>query len=293
MKIALLMRDDPNTMYNGLSTYCSEITKALKARGHEIEWFIGKTDYATMKLGGKIPARFDLIYCVSLPYGKNVKLPMVAKCNSPLKEEGKYYPGLKKLKGLLGQYAEVATLSKARAVISVSKFTHDILKEEYSAESVVIPDGVDSEFYHPMQWAQTKPFMAHRSRDEPRKNMAGIRLAMNHLGDRVNWTTRIQEADIFLTTSFSEAFNISLLEAMASGCACLASDIPAHRELIRQGIDGYLFGDETEMKEHLDDLIEFPELRKMLGGYAREKAKNYTWSRTAELTEKVYKSVVG
>ena len=95
---------------------------------------------------------------------------------------------------------------------------------------------------------------------------------------------------IFISASRSEGFDISLLEAMGSGCACLASDIPAHRELIREGVDGYLFKDEAELKKELDLLIESKELRTMLGRYARTKAEGYSWDRTAELTEKVFES---
>ena len=83
-----------------------------------------------------------------------------------------------------------------------------------------------------------------------------------------------------------------LLEAMASGCASLVSDIPAHRELLREGVDGLIFKDEAGMKGGLDLLIHSKELRNMLGSYARKKAENYPWSRSAELLEKVFERVV-
>ena len=93
------MRDDPTATHNGISTHVRELTKALEKRGHEVKWFIGATDRGAVKLGGSIPPDFDLVEAMSLHYGAKVRLPMVARCNSPLKEEGKYYRGFKKLKG--------------------------------------------------------------------------------------------------------------------------------------------------------------------------------------------------
>lgn len=306
MKLAFLMRDNPDTSFNGLSTYARELTKELKLR-HEVEWFIGLTDRKTLAMGALIPERFDLIYVLSLPYGAKVRkeFPMVAKVNSPIKEEIKYYSGFKKVKGFYGQYQEISTLNKAKAIISVSQISHDILLKEYSAESIIIPDGVDLEKFKPVS-KDDGPSVLMCTRSEPRKNLPLTRRAIEFLQYKAylyaalgapsipqkmleSWFT---SANIFLTTSSSEGFNNVLLEAMASGCACLASDIPAHRELIRDGVEGFLFKDEVEMKKNLDLLIESKQLRTMLGGYARKKAENYPWSRTAMETEKVFEDVL-
>lgn len=293
MDIALLCRDNPETVFNGLGTYVREISKALEKRGHNVHWFIGGTDSDTLNLGSKILEGFDLVYCVSLPYGAKVRLPMVAKCNSPLKEESKYYEGLfKKAKGFLGQFYEVVTIKKAKALVSVSQISHDILKRDYGAESTVIPDGVDLDEWAPEEKRSEVPAIACTKRKDPRKNLEAIRRMEDYLGSRVVWTSEPQKADIFFSPSFSEAFDISLLEAMASGCACLASDIPAHRELIREGVDGHLFQTEQGMKTGLDLLIDSKELRAMLGGYARKKAEQYPWSRSAEMLEKVFEGAL-
>lgn len=286
MRLAMLLRDNPDVTFNGLSTYCRELTKELRKR-HTVEWFIGKTDWETLKLGSQIPDRFNLVYATSLPYGGWVKLPMVAKCNSPLKEEGKYYQGLKRVAGFLGQYAEISTLNRARAVISVSKVSHDILKKKYSAESTIVPDGVDCEVFKPQKFSG-KVVIAHPLRNERRKNPEMIERAKDFLKDRVVWESYPQVAHIFFAPSFSEAFDISLLEAMASGCACLASDIPAHRELIQHGKNGVLFNNEEEMKAEFDTLIALEEDRQNLGKAARVTAEQYPWSRSAELAEKVF-----
>lgn len=49
-----------------------------------------------------------------------------------------------------------------------------------------------------------------------------------------------READIFVLPSFSEGHSKVLLEAQASGLACIASDIPANRQIITDGVNGLL-----------------------------------------------------
>ncbi len=49
-----------------------------------------------------------------------------------------------------------------------------------------------------------------------------------------------QDADVFVLPSFSEGHSKVLLEAQASGLACIASDIPANRQIIADGVNGLL-----------------------------------------------------
>jgi glycosyltransferase involved in cell wall biosynthesis len=68
------------------------------------------------------------------------------------------------------------------------------------------------------------------------------------------------KSHILLMPSYSEAFGITILEAMARGLVILASDIPGMREKIEPGKNGFLFpaGDINKMKEHLLFLKENP-----------------------------------
>lgn len=54
----------------------------------------------------------------------------------------------------------------------------------------------------------------------------------------------------FFTASKFEGNPKTLLEAMASGCVVFASDIPNHKELIQNEVDGFLFSiEKSELKE--------------------------------------------
>lgn len=48
------------------------------------------------------------------------------------------------------------------------------------------------------------------------------------------------ETNIFVTVSLSDGNNLSLVEAMACGCFCIASDIPANRPWITNNENGFL-----------------------------------------------------
>jgi glycosyltransferase involved in cell wall biosynthesis len=50
-------------------------------------------------------------------------------------------------------------------------------------------------------------------------------------------------ADLFISPSHVDGSSVSLLEAMACGLPCLVSDIPANREWVSDGVNGWLFPD--------------------------------------------------
>jgi glycosyltransferase involved in cell wall biosynthesis len=50
-----------------------------------------------------------------------------------------------------------------------------------------------------------------------------------------------QKAAIYVSTSLSDGSSLSLLEAMACGAFPVVADIPANREWIEHGVNGYLF----------------------------------------------------
>jgi glycosyltransferase involved in cell wall biosynthesis len=50
-------------------------------------------------------------------------------------------------------------------------------------------------------------------------------------------------ADLYISTSHSDGTSISLLEALASGCPVLVTDIPGNKEWVKPGEVGWLFSD--------------------------------------------------
>jgi glycosyltransferase involved in cell wall biosynthesis len=83
----------------------------------------------------------------------------------------------------------------------------------------------------------------------------------------VDWLRRM---DIFVLPSRSEALSNSLMEAMACGCAVVASRVGGNVELVETGRTGLLFasGDAAQLRDALELLIRTPALRAKLGAAA-------------------------
>jgi glycosyltransferase involved in cell wall biosynthesis len=120
------------------------------------------------------------------------------------------------------------------------------------------------------------------------------------VADVVHFLGRVDEASlpevyarssIFLTTSNSEGFGLSLLEAMSSGCACLASDLPTHRALVEHGVGGLVYKRRPELASYLKDLLSSPEKCERLGAEARRVASGHTWEKVAGRVAAAYERV--
>lgn len=108
------------------------------------------------------------------------------------------------------------------------------------------------------------------------------------VADVVPW---LRSIDIFVLPSLSEALSNSLMEAMACGCACIASCVGGNPELVREGETGLLFqpGNAQELSEKLARLVHHPNLR---DGLARTSTKmvreRFSLQASAARMEQIY-----
>ncbi len=121
--------------------------------------------------------------------------------------------------------------------------------------------------------------------DGPLREALMARAASAGLADRVRLPgvvaapeETLRRAGIFVLSSDFEGFPNALVEAMACGCAVVATDCPSGPgEIVRHGEDGILVppGDPAAMAEALGRLMADPELRRRMGGRAREAARRF------------------
>lgn len=85
---------------------------------------------------------------------------------------------------------------------------------------------------------------------------------------------RLAEADAFVLPSFTEGHPKALIEAMAAGRACIASDCPGNRALVDDGDTGLLFDPHRPeaLAACLDRVLGDPALAAGLGRRARARA---------------------
>ena len=101
----------------------------------------------------------------------------------------------------------------------------------------------------------------------------------------------LNKTDIFVLPSYSEGLSNALMEAMASGCACIATEVGGNRFLIQNGVSGFLFqpGDREALKAHLRRLIEDEGKRTSLGEAARKRIEEeFDWKVVGEKYTKLF-----
>ena len=116
-----------------------------------------------------------------------------------------------------------------------------------------------------------------------------------HEPDQGKRVALLQLAEVFLLPSLVEGLSLALLEAMASGTACVATDAGADGEVLEGGAGIVIStqGVTTQLRTLLPVLREQPVLTAELGRRARQRAlERYTLSRNIDQLEQLYAELV-
>ncbi len=89
-----------------------------------------------------------------------------------------------------------------------------------------------------------------------------------------------------------ESFGIVLAEAMAAGCAVVASDIPAFRWVARDAASFFPVGEPAPLAAEVISLLEDRALLKDRGGLARRTVARFDWDVIVEGYRSIYESVL-
>ncbi|HGY5558732.1 MAG TPA: glycosyltransferase, partial [Prochlorococcus sp.] len=134
---------------------------------------------------------------------------------------------------------------------------------------------------HPNCWLviagvdQSHPYLRQAFADHV--NGQSRRLLISRVGNVGDWYER---ADLFVLSSRFEGCPNVLMEAMASGTACLAIDCPTGpRELIQSGVNGELLPEKSDVKtlaDTISNLIANSSMIERLGNSARKVRELYS-----------------
>jgi glycosyltransferase involved in cell wall biosynthesis len=219
-----------------------------------------------------------------------------------------------------------ASAHRAQKLIAVSEATRADLHRFYElpkSRVTVVPHGVDSSLFD-LHRAQLDPFVLCVSTLHPHKNLerlirayaqkprhhrlviAGVRgfhtQAIEQLIDQLGIGTQVQltgwigreelyglydRAIAFIYPSTFEGFGMPVLEAMAAGVPVACSDIPPLREVA--GDTALFFDplDEDLIAEALDRIVSDQLTRARLIRTGRDRAREFSWQRSAEKTLEV------
>ncbi len=226
-------------------------------------------------------------------------------------------------------------LEKIRGGIAVSEMARRWQVEQLGGDPVLIPNGVDTSVYA-RERAQAKNHEQRREGgseepveivflgrlDEPRKGLDILLEALTLLPEKVRVTVmggghprsvpgvdfvgRVSDAekaailgraDIYVAPNTGgESFGIVLVEAMAAGCAVVASDLEAFAAVCNVESDtpaGVLFrnGDATDLARLLEELVRSPDKRAALTRAGEQRAREYDWDHVAAAVMQVYETV--
>jgi glycosyltransferase involved in cell wall biosynthesis len=101
-------------------------------------------------------------------------------------------------------------------------------------------------------------------------------------------------ADLYISPSHVDGSSVSLMEALACGLPCLVSDIPANKEWVIEGENGWLFhdGDANHLAEKILAAIAQRETLPEVGRSSRRVAElRADWKKNAEALMKVYRGL--
>ncbi|WP_080794695.1 glycosyltransferase family 4 protein [Corynebacterium pacaense] len=219
-------------------------------------------------------------------------------------------------------------LEKIRAGIAVSEMARRWQVEQMGGDPVLIPNGVQTSAFavarRPSATLEGRPpeivFLGRL--DESRKGLDILLRALTRVdrtlrctviggGSRrevegVDFCGRVSDeekaeilgrADIYVAPNTGgESFGIVLIEAMAAGCAVVASDLEAFALVADSESEtpaALLFrtGSDADLADKLQTLIDAPDLRSSLIAAGERRALNYDWSTVAARVLAVYETV--
>ena len=203
-------------------------------------------------------------------------------------------------------------LLSARRIVTFHPQPLRLLKRLGIAEKVdVIPTGIDMSLYHSSQGSDdvTVTYVGRlesvKGVDDFLASVAPLQTEYGHLtiqvvgwykeghplvsqyerdvrftGLRDDIPDLLSKTDIFVLPSYSEGLSNALMEAMSSGCACIATAVGGNTFLIQNGVSGFLYppGDRAALTAHVKRLLDDHAKRRSLGEEARKRiASVFDW----------------
>ena len=106
-------------------------------------------------------------------------------------------------------------------------------------------------------------------------------------------TDALAACDVLCVPSTQESFGGVFTEAWTFGRPVVGGDVPAVREVIDDGCDGFVVAQQpAAVAERLLWLVEHPAEARRMGAAGRRKvAERFSWSALARATESIYGSV--
>lgn len=266
MRILMIHGDDrPPGRGGGAESLLRDQAKGLRERGHEVFWWYG---------AGSIEdaidrAKPDICHLMTLhcyPMGLHPALYVQEQKIPHIWHLQDYWPfcgprmlllgdrGCNAVRGQCdnacrGQRSEYLEIVNRSFIVAGNRFTADIYRRNGVRCDAVVELGVDTELFRPDPAERDEKVSIYTSTAWPEQLVKGMHI-LKQTGYTVNLITgqprenvarALRKAHVFVFPScYEETFGLCLCEAMASGCACIASDVAGARAQIEHMDTGLL-----------------------------------------------------
>lgn len=129
-----------------------------------------------------------------------------------------------------------------------------------------------------------------RSELEQQATQRGLSEHVTFHGAQADPAQAYKDADIVVIPSLWEGFGLVAVEAMASGCAVVASDVDGLREIVENEKNGLLVapGNTAQLTEAIERLLSDSQLKKKLTAAGIVRASEYSIEKVVERVEALY-----
>ena len=209
----------------------------------------------------------------------------------------------------------VSTSMRSRTKTAVSAVARQALPAGWG-EVDIIPNAIDVSAYR-LETTRRPKRVVFLGRDEPRKGLdvvigawpavmaahpdAELMVIGSARADGpggVQFAGRVREAEkrslltsaaVFVAPNLGgESFGIVVAEAMAAGCAVIASDLPAFRAVAEHGATYVTPGDVAEWSEAMITMLSSPDWSESLSRVGRRLSERYDWPHAVDSYRSAY-----
>ena len=121
-------------------------------------------------------------------------------------------------------------------------------------------------------------------------NNLDIKKIIQISGDDQTLASLYKFADLFVFPSKYEGFGLPLLEAASKSCPIACSDIKVFREIMGESVQYFDPNSTNSISTNLEKVLFSETLKKNLLQNAKKKLMNFSWSKCANETLKIYKN---
>lgn len=121
------------------------------------------------------------------------------------------------------------------------------------------------------------------------------------LNDKVRFTGMISPdkvgeyyhiGDVFVNASTSETQGLTYVEAMAAGLPMLCRHDECLEGMVKDGVNGWQYSNESEFRTHVENLIADPEMRKNMSTNAVSEAQRFSTANFVNSVERLYMDAI-